>query len=438
MNQSINDRTNHGTSHRLRDRGVKRVMGRPWLRWVPAVAVPSVIAAGVLAGTIPARAGDPLPAKTPAEVIALLAAHKTHTFSGTIEQTSELGLPELPATPPTSGPASADAVASLMEFLSGGHTARVFVDGITKARLQVVDRLAERDIIRHGNDVWFYSSKDNSAAHLTLPDHARDLPLTDPSLTDPSQTDPSQTDPSKPAPDANGTPPADGPRTGMRVPHTPEELAEKFLAAADSSTAVTVGPDVETAGRRAYNLLLEPRTDGTLVDKVAVAVDAENGMPLSVKVTARGAAEPAFSSGFTSLSLEAPDAALFNFTPPTGSTVKELQVQHPAGRPGSASPESPGTYITPDLLAKSAQDKAARHLSGSGWETVVEVPAESGAGSNLSALLTRSPLLAQAAVTVPGGRLISTTLFNVLLTDDGRIFAGMVPPERLQAASAAP
>jgi hypothetical protein len=29
MNQSINDRTNHGTSHRLRDRGVKRVMGRP-------------------------------------------------------------------------------------------------------------------------------------------------------------------------------------------------------------------------------------------------------------------------------------------------------------------------------------------------------------------------------------------------------------------------
>jgi hypothetical protein len=106
------------------------------------VAVPSVIAAGVLAGTIPARAGDPLPAKTPAEVIALLAGHKTHTFSGTIEQTSELGLPELPATPPTSGPASADAVASLMEFLSGGHTARVFVDGITKARIQVVDRLA--------------------------------------------------------------------------------------------------------------------------------------------------------------------------------------------------------------------------------------------------------------------------------------------------------
>jgi hypothetical protein len=68
----------------------------------------------------------------------------------------------------------------------------------------------------------------------------------------------------------------------------------------------------------------------------------------------------------------------------------------------------------------------------------VEVPAGSGAGSSLTALLARSPLLAQAAVAVPGGRLVSTALFNVLLTDDGRIFTGMVPPEKLQAASAAP
>jgi hypothetical protein len=56
----------------------------------------------------------------------------------------------------------------------------------------------------------------------------------------------------------------------------------------------------------------------------------------------------------------------------------------------------------------------------------------------MDTFLSRNPLLSQAAVAVPGGRLLSTTLFNVLLTDDGRIFAGMVPPERLQAASAGP
>jgi outer membrane lipoprotein-sorting protein len=419
MNRSINHGTSHGTSQGIRDRGVKHVVHRPWFRWVPAVAVPSVIAAGVLAGTLPARAGDPLPEKTPAEVIALLASHKTHTFSGTIEQASELGLPELPAAPPTSGPASADGVASLMEFLTGEHSARVFIDGPTKARIQLVDRLAERDVIRRDNEVWFYSSKDNSAAHLTLPAYAQDLPLTEPSQAGPPRLDP----------DAAGTP----------VPRTPEELAEKFLAMADSSTAISLGPNVETAGRQAYNLLLEPRTDGTLLGKVAVAVDAENGMPLSVEVTARGATEPAFSAGFTNLSFEAPDEALFTFAPPPGSTVKELQPSHPAGRaPTTEFPETPGTHITPDRPAEGFQGSARNYLSGSGWETVVEVPAQSGAGSSPTALLARNPLLAQAAVVVPGGRLVSTALFNVLLTDDGRIFAGMVPPERLQAASTAP
>lgn len=394
-------------------------MNRAWLRWVPAVAVPAVIATGVLVGSIPARAGDPLPGKTPAEVIALLAGHRTLTFSGTIEQSSELGLPELPATGPTSGPASAGGAASVMEFLTGEHTARVFMDGKTKARIQVVDRLAERDIIRRDHDVWFYSSKDNSAAHLTLPAYATDLPLTDPGNT--------------------GTPPLDKPQADVEVPRTPQDLAEKFLAAADSSTAVSVGPDVEAAGRPAYNLLLEPRTGATLVGKVAIAVDAASGMPLSVEVTARGAAQPAFSAGFTSLSLDAPDEALFNFVPPPGSTVEELQFRHPARWPlGSGLPANPGTHVSPDDPADGIKDKVRPYLTGAGWETVVQVPAEAGAASAANTLLSRNPLLAQAAVAVPGGRLLSTTLFNVLLTDDGRIFAGMVPPERLQAASAAP
>ncbi|MDQ0870646.1 outer membrane lipoprotein-sorting protein [Arthrobacter sp. V1I9] len=399
----------------------RRGMNRAWLRWVPAVAAPAVIAAGVLVGSIPARAGDPLPGKTPAEVIALIAGHRTHTFSGTVQQSSELGLPELPATGPTSGPASAGGAASVMEFLTGERTARVFMDGKTKARIQVVDRLAERDIIRRGNDVWFYSSKDNSAAHLTLPAYANDLPLTQPPLADPGNT---------------GTPPLDKPQ---RVPPTPQELAEKFLAAADSSTAVSVGPDVEAAGRPAYNLLLEPRAGGTLVGKVAIAVDAASGMPLAVEVTARGAAQPAFSAGFTSLSLEAPDEALFNFVPPPGSTVEELQSRHPERWPLTPGfPAGPGKHVTPDDPAESIKDKVRPYLAGAGWETVVEVPAEAGAAAALDTFLSRNPLLSQAAVAVPGGRLLSTTLFNVLLTDDGRIFAGMVPPERLQAASAAP
>ncbi len=443
------------------------------MRWLPAAAVPAVIAAGVLAGSIPVWAGDPLPEKTPAQVIALWTEHGTQQFSGTLEQTSELGLPELPATGPTSGPASAGGAASIAELLTGKHTARVYVDGTAKVRIQVVDRLAERDVIRRDSELWFYSSKDNTAAHLTLPAFARDLPKSQPET------------PAYP---------------------TPEALASRLLAAVDSSTAVSLGPAVEVAGRTAYNLVLEPRTQGTLLGKAAIAVDGETGMPLRVSVTARGQSEPAFQAGFTTLSLEAPDDSLFSFVPPPGATVKELQLPPvpmwpvtpgvPGVMPGfpgspgvtpdkpsltppsttkppatepfetkppeatppettpseatppesifpettppeSTSPEPPEARETlPPALTRPAP--ALPSITGSGWETVIGFQAAPGGqGSVLGESLLNDPFLSQAAVVVPGGRLLSTALVNVLFTDDGRIFIGMVPPERLQAAAGA-
>ncbi len=392
---------------------------RAWLRWLPAMTVPAVIAAGVLAGTIPARAGDPLPEKSPAEVLALLGQHKVSTFSGTVEQTSDLGLPELPSAGPTSGPASAGGAASLFELLSGEHTARVYMDGKTKIRVQMVDRLAERDIVRRDNDVWFYSSKDNSTAHLTLPAFASDLPLYVPPTAGPQDPNVSQAEPDKP---------------GDMHTHTPADIAGQLLVKVEPSTAVSVGEDVDVAGRTAYNLVLEPRTDATLVGKVAIAVDGETGMPLSVQVTARGAASPSFRAGFTSLSLDAPEDSLFSFAPPPGSSVKELQFRAPDRWPLNF--RAPGMIITPEHLAALRQHPARPTVTGTGWETVVGIPAAAAGGTLVDSLL-RDPLLSQAAVAVPGGRLLSTTLMNVLVTDDGRIFAGMVPPDRLQAAASA-
>lgn len=408
-------------------------MNRAWKRWVPAAAVPAVIAAGVLVGSLPARAGDPLPDKSPAEVLTLLGEHKTKTFSGTIEQVSNLGLPELPATGPTSGPASAGGPASMIEFLTGQHTARIYMDGPAKVRVQVMDRLAERDVIRRDKDVWFYNSKDNSAVHLALPAFAKDLPLAVPGApgVPPVPSDPRAV----PAPDAPV------PAPDMRsVPPTPGDLAAKFLAMADSSTAVTVGPEVQVAGRSAYSLELSPRTEGTLLEKVVIAVDGQTGMPLKVTVSARGQAQPAFEAGFTSLALEAPEDGMFTFVAPPGATVKEVPVP-PLPNPHRlpALPVEPGTVV-PDHMpgdhAREHGDKSRPTVTGKGWETVVGYPAPpDGQAAQLNEALLNDPLLSQAAVAVPGGRLLSTSLVNVLLTDDGRIFVGMVPADRLQAAA---
>ncbi|WP_457972714.1 LolA family protein [Arthrobacter sp. D1-17] len=393
-------------------------MTSQWLRWIPAAAVPAAIAAGFLAGSVPASARDPLPEKTPAQVLAMIAQHSTKSLSGTLEQTSELGLPDVPQIGPSSGAGAGSAV----ELLTGPHTARVFVDGPAKVRIQVLDRLAERDAVRNGNEVWLYNSRDNTATHVTLPD----------SLTKP--------DTLRKKGDAS-TPPA------SRVPgslSTPEELAARVLAKIDASTEVTVGDDVEVAGRAAYNLKVAPRSQGTLVESVAIAVDGEKGLPLSVEVRASGQAEPAFRTAFTSLTLETPDAGLFSFTPPPGATIRERVL--PPHRHGALPPDAgvPGRHHAGDGKAAAAE-KTSWRVTGSGWESIMELPARNispdaaapGAGVPSIDTLLADPLLRQATVTVTGGRAISTSLLTVLFTDDGRVFAGSVPLERLQAAAAA-
>ena len=344
-----------------------------YLRWAPAAVVSVVIAAGALAVPLQAGAAVDLPDKTPQEVLELAGESTEDSLSGTVEQNSELGLPDLSA----GGSAAGDA-ASALDLLTGSHTARVYVDGHAKKRVQVLDRLAERDLIVNGGDVWLWDSRENTATHLSVPPHDQgDVP-------EPGDT------------------------------QTPADLAAEFLAAVDPTTEVTVDADTEVAGRAAYDLVLTPRSsEDTLVGSVSIAVDAETGLPLRVQVTAQGETEPAFRIAFTELSLETPDAGLFEFEPPPGATVKEKELpEHTAGQ-GKPHGDFPG------------------EVSGSGWDAVIELPAGSA-----PAELTASPQFAQATEAVSGGALLSTELLNILITDDGRVFAGSVPLERLQSAAA--
>lgn len=353
-------------------------MNRNLLRWVPAVVVPVVIAAGVVAAH--AVTDVSLPAKTPEQVLTLVGQSSVRAFSGTVEQSSNLGLPTLPST----GPSADAGLSSALEFLTGSHTARVFVDGPTNARVQVMDTLAERDLVRHGADVWAYDSAKATATHLTLPSGS--------AFKHPGAVTPD--------PDA--------------VAQTPAQLAHRLLAELTPSTTVTLGQNVSVAGRSAYDLVLKPRTTGTLVGSVSIAVDAKTGMPLSVEVMARGQKDAAVSVAFTQLSLQTPAASTFAFTPPQGTTVKQ-----------QALPKSPSAEHR-------HSGASAPTVTGSGWTSIVQLPAGSVPASAL-----KSPLLAQASSAVSGGRLLSTTLLNVLVTSDGRVFAGSVPASALQAAASA-
>ena len=347
-------------------------------RWIPAAVVPVVIATAAVAIPVAADASPALPEKTASQVLQLIAASTGTPYSGTIEQTSDLGLPDLSAFGPTG---DGDGASSALELVTGSHTARVYVGGADTQRLQVLDSMAERDAIRNGDEVWLYDSTTKEAVHATA--------------------DVTVGQPAAPA-------------------VTPAEAADHLLAAVESSTTVEVVETARVAGRAAYQLRLTPSDEATLVGSVTLSVDAETGLPLEAAITAKGQDSPAFSVGFSSIDFAAPDASLFDFTPPAGTSVTEKNITDADFVQAQAPSDIPAAGPEPTLI-------------GDGWDAIVELPAGSYAAQSPDA---DSPdVLSQLTDAVDGGRAVSTSLVSVLITDDGRVLAGAVSVEALQAAA---
>lgn len=394
-------------------------------RWIPATVIPAIaapiaIGVGVVFVPMAANAAVDLPDLTPAELIELAASSEADALSGTIEQRSELGLPDLAALGGAMGgpaggmgddgsadgaTASASDLDDLLSLATGTHTAKVYLDG-PNARMQVLDRLAERNVYVSPDGVWIYDSAEKAATHVTVDTTALAA------LKDELRAEH-----------------AADPQTETAPLPTPEYTLEQALAAMDETTEVTVGTDARVAGRGAYELVLTPRDSETLVGEVRVAIDAETGAALAASVTASGEDSPAFSVAFTEVSFTAPDASVFAFTPPQGTAVTEhaipvptaaelrqLKADHEAGADGT----------------DSGQPRPIVH--GDGWSTVIELPAGSdGAAAGLGA--EGLAMLDTIAERVDGGRILATSLATVLITDDGRVFAGSVSPERLLATA---
>jgi outer membrane lipoprotein-sorting protein len=397
-------------------------MNKNW-RWLPAGIAPVVVAAAALSGSAVAEAQPQLPAKTAQELLEFVAASTEDSYSGTVEQSSDLGLPDLQglATPP-GGTSSSDPTSAALGLLTGSHTARVYVDGTEQARIQVLDQLAQRDVVVNGDSVWFYDSAANEAVHATLPDREEARTEFEAELQKKAAQYPEL----------------------QSLPRTPAEVAETFLATIDPSTEVTVGGTSRVAGRTAYELRLTPEDSATLIQSIAVTVDSETGVPLGVSVQAKGQEAPAFEAGFSAVDFAAPDAALFDFTPPQGSTVTEAP----------SADEARDSWEAPDSIEEPTQKPT---IIGEGWSTVVELPAGSasalgldvgaadpaGMGSIMEIKPGMDPadvagaqaLLEQALMEVDGGKVLQTSLVSILITDDGRILTGAVSADQLITAS---
>jgi outer membrane lipoprotein-sorting protein len=352
--------------------------------WLPAVIAPVVVAGAVAAPMIANAANDPIAGTNPtaADVIASIAKSSDAQYSGKLTQSSDLGLPELPTG---SGGSSLEGDASdVLGLLTSSHTARVYVDGASKQRVQLTQQLAEQDLVRNGSEVWTWDSKERTATHVTLPSDS-----------------------------------AKGPQDGTT---TPTDIAEQAVDAITPTTTVSKPTEVSVAGHDAWQITLTPKSSGTLVGTVRLAVDQQTGLPLRATIQAAGQDDPAVQVGFTSLDYGAPAARLFDFTPPSNAKVTEKDLsdaEHDAHAKGDH--------------ARGAHDGDEPTFTGEGWGTIAELPAGTVDQSSLGD--EASGLLGQLTKAVDGGRAVQTSLVSVYLTDDGRVLAGAVPVSSLVAAA---
>ncbi len=323
-------------------------------------------------------------------------------------ETASLGLPQLPG--------SADPNSS-MALLAGSHTIKIWYADPTHIRLAVPLTMSETDLIRNGRQVWVWQSSSNTVTRMQLP--AREGGVPRPPAAVPSQ-----------------------------VPLTPQQAASQALKAVGPSTRVSVERNVTVAGQPAYQLVLSPKASGSLIGRVAIAIDATKNVPLRVQVFAKGAASPAFQVGYTSISFVKPAAANFSFTTPAGAKVKVV---------------SPPRETSGPMSAKHKQASGEPQVVGKDWLSVAVLPASALAGvTGAGSASSVAGDAAQSAAGSPGGgsgedaavaaallktatpvhgawgsgKLLHTSLVSVLMTSDGHVLVGAVTPAVLESAAA--
>ncbi len=395
-------------------------MSRNRRRWAPAVLAPVLVAGSVLGFSVQASAAIDLPNKSASQILQMINTNPDIAFSGRIIKKASMGLPPMNIVPDISQSmidemakkmpkemsdflpkASAQGELALaLEFFAGTHKANIYVDGVEKSRLQVLDLLSERDYIRNGNQLWAYEAGKSLAQH---------------SVIDEREVDSAEAQARTLFNLNSGKLPFDY--------TSPAAVADFVLNEAGKYSTISVASDIKIADRGAYQITITPKGDQSLVASATLSIDALTGLPLAARVMAVGQSTPAFEVSFESITFETPAASNFNFTPPTGTRIVEVPAPTKADilRELAKAPAAP---TDADIQAE------LESIAAQGWGAVAQVPAEM-VPAELRALQASNSLYKELTKPVAGGRIFTSALMNIFFADNGDVYAGSVTVTRL-------
>lgn len=348
----------------------------PELRWLASVVL--IVAAGAVVATSLSgvfRENSALPVTSPDQLIEQVSQPHVGGYYGTITAQVDLGLPKTVSTALT-------AAVPAGGLLRGSHQLRYWYADADRQRVAVVNPDSEQDVFRNGDEVWEWDTGTRVARRSPVSGASGGaLPL---ALSSPAAL-------------------------------TPPELADRILSLVgpDSDTALRSGDDVD--GRKTYELVVRPDSTASRIGEIDIQLDGRQDVPLSVRLFAVDAAQPALDVAFTDITFATPASQNFSFTPPDDAKTAT----------GAKSSD-------PDL--EQALDSVT--TVGSGWLTALSYTSSELRGSALAAVAYQ--FLGTAAHAVKGawgtGRVLETPVLTVLVTSKGRILAGAVTPDVLYAA----
>ena len=377
-------------------------------RWLPAVIAPAVIGA-VAAFPIQASAVD-LPDLSPEELMVMMQDAQPIEFSGVVLKTTNLGLPALELSSMLSEEeiermrektpeefadfvpevAASQELAKAMELITGEHRVRIFV-GETGMRAQILDRMSQRDLIVNSKEVWTYDSREQVATFASIDQQKVEQGR----LSAMQQMEKYAAE------------------LGLDLTN-PQAVAEYVMSQVGDSSEVSVGTDHFKAGRTAYQLIVKPNSEVSLIDSVVLSIDSETAVPLAAAIYSVEQTAPAIEVGFESISFGDQDEALFSFTAPAGATITNLDEIEKPEVPEAEKPNYEGEKPT---------------MVGEEWDSVLVMPA---GDMDMLAELQDNQLLSSLLKPVAGGVAFETPIMKVFIANDGRIFAGAVSLSHLQ------
>jgi hypothetical protein len=305
-------------------------------RWSLVVALVVVLAAlPALIGALPASDSR----VSAADLRAAVLASADVPFSGYAESAGGLALPVT------------DQLTSLADLFSDRTTMRVWWRSAINNRVDVVTATGETDVHRDSEGSWTWEYESNrvtrtDAAPLALPAPADLLPPT---------------------------------------------LGRRLLSEASDDELSRIDP-IRIAGRDAPGLRLVPADEASSVARVDLWADAATGLPLKIRVFAKGATAPALDTRFLDLDLSAPGPEVTAFAPPPGATF----VRDPQNEVLSEADRRLRPAVLPDTLSGLARRSiegapAAIGLYGRGVTLLAVVPVPPGLAGSLRQAAASSP-----------------------------------------------